>query len=307
MTGLDDLSALDLDRLQLLVVQASGDQVPSGSLSLSEDVAEELRGVVQGVLDDIITRRPVPWSAQATLEDDEYWVVEREQLLDDSPALIGLERAEHPDVDPAWLDDKSRVIYAIAVGQQPTPGSADSRALFVRKKSPVLTLKRKVAAFWNEALQVIDYPLVALDRTIDLVVLPGRGMLVFNAIAFEQLFRDAPELLARTPAAVHALASAVNMTPNAEAALVDAATRYARVRRRVIAAAERGHLPTVTPAALRAELRRWGFSPTKHYRAGQLSFDEDEALTMIKVLNEDLLESGLTGTHFEVDRKTPLA
>jgi hypothetical protein len=301
-----DIQELDLQSVQLVVAQARGSDPASGVLSVGDDVADELRSVAAEALEEIAGRTPVRWSAQATLEPDEMWVVQRDQLDDEAPALVALERQEHPDVLPEWLADRSGVVYAIAVGEQPDAGEPDSRVLFVRKRNPILSLARKVTAFWDEALRKIDYPLIAIDRTTDIIVAPGRGLIVLNALPFEQLFRDAPELLARAPQAARQVAAAARMTREAEAVLVEATMRLSRVRRRVLAIIERGHLATVAPDRMRSELKRWGLNPAKHYRKNQLSFSAAEVQLMMKVLNEDLLTGGLTDQHYEVDRKTPL-
>ena len=297
---------LDLSRVQLIVAESRGAEPGSGALSVSEGVADELRAVVRQTVEAIAGLTPVAWSAQAALEADEMWVVQRGQLDDAAPALVALERREHPDVLPDWLEDRTGVIYAIAVGPQPARGRPDERLLFVRKRNPILNLSRKITAFWDEALREIDYPLIALDLTTDLVLAPGRGLLALNALPFEQLFREAPELVARAPQSARQVAKAAGMTPDAEEALVDATIRLSRVRRRVLAILESGHLATVPPAKMRAELKRWGFDPSIHYKRNRLSFDADDVQLMMKVLNEDLLTGGLTDQHYEVDRKTPL-
>jgi hypothetical protein len=290
----------------LFVVSRRGRTATSAGLKLSPEVVEALRGIVNEAAGRIAGMSPVAWQAQASWERDEYAVVQRSQLDDDNPVLRALELPEQPEAAPEFLREHKPIVYVIAVGDQPGAGQPDERLLFVRKSDPTMNLERRLAVFWDDTLRRIEYPLMTFDRNVDLVLAPGRGLLALNERAFELLFRESPELLARTPRLAHELARATNMTPASEQALVDAAVRYARVRRRVLAIAESGHLTSVTTAQLRAELRRQGLDPGRHLRRGQLHFEPDEVTPMLRVLNEDLLRGGLSGQLFEVERKTRL-
>jgi hypothetical protein len=196
----------------------------------------------------------------------------------------------------------------ISLGSPPRPGDLDTRLVFVRKRTPAINLSARatILQYRDGRLNRIDYPLLSFDRSMDLVLAPGRGMAVLNDKAFELLFRDAPELLERTPALARSVAAAARMTPEAEQALIDAAGRYSRVRRRLLAIDASGHLATVEPSTMRAELRRWGFNPRAHYRNNMLSFTADDVQLMMKILNEDLLHGGLTARDYEVQRKMAL-
>jgi hypothetical protein len=294
--------------IELVVVEPRGDTPASGVLDLDRAVADELRAIANQTMDELRERRAVPWSAQADLIADEYWEVQRDQLDLDAPALIALERHEHPDVAPTWLEEHRSVIYAISVGSPPRPGEADTRLVFVRKRTPAVNLSARatILQYRDGRLNRIDYPLLSFDRSVDLVLAPGRGMGVLNDKAFELLFRDAPELLERTPALARSVAVAARMTPEAERVLIEAAGRYSRVRRRLLAIDASGHLTTVDPKTMRAELRRWGFDPRVHYRSNMLSFGPDDVQLMMKILNEDLLHGGLTARDYEVQRKMAL-
>lgn len=294
--------------VELVVVEPRGDTPASGVLNLDRSVADELRGIANQTLDELRERRAVPWSAQADLVADEYWEVQRDQLDPDAPALVALERHEHADVAPTWLEEHRSVIYAISVGSPPRRGEPDTRLVFVRKRTPAVNLSARatILQYRNGRLNRIEYPLLSFDRAVDLVFAPGHGMAVLNDKAFELLFRDAPELLERTPALARSVAAAAGMTPEAEQHLIEAAVRYSRVRRRLLAIDASGHLANVAPTTMRAELRRWGFDPRVHYRGNMLSFAADDVQLMMKILNEDLLHGGLTARDYEVQRKMAL-
>lgn len=311
MTGTDgawapDLSAIDMSSLQLVVVSVRGRAAPSGALAIGPAVADALRDIVADSTARIAGMTGAAWAAQASWERDEYRIVQRRQLDDASLALQALERREHPDVDPTWAAEHPGVLYAIAAGPQPADGQPDERLLFVRKINPVMNLGRKVTVFWDGALRTVDFPLLSFDRNVDLVLAPGRGVLAVNGNAFELLFRDSPELVARTPEYARQLAAAVGATPATTQVLVDAAIGLARVRRRVLAIVERGHLSSVTATDLRAEFRRQGLDPAKYLANGRLSFGADDVPDVLRVLNEDLLTGGLSGQRFEVERKSVL-
>lgn len=301
-----DLTGLANRPIQLFVVARRGRMAPSAALKLSPEVVNELHEIVNDVVGHLLGMSPVSWQAQAAWERDEYAVVQRTQLDDDNPVLNALELTEQPEAAPDFLTVNKPIVYVIAVGDQPGAGQPDQRLLFVRKSDPTMNLERRLAVFWDDTLRRIEYPLLTFDRNVDLVLAPGRGLLALNERAFELLFRESPELLARTPRLAHELARATRMTPASEKALVDAAARYARVRRRILAITESGHLTAVTTAQLRSELRRQGLDPRQYLRQGQLHFEPDEVTAMLRVLNEDLLRGGLSRQLFEVERKTRL-
>ncbi len=302
-----DLTLADMDPVQLIVVARRGRTATAGVLPLPPDVADEFRGIVHDAVERLGGMTSLPWSAQVAWERDEYRVVQRPQLEDDNAVLQALERPEHPDVGLEFVQDSQPLLYAIAVGVQPRIGEADRRLLFVRKSNPTMNLQRRLAVFWDDTLRRVDYPLLSFDRTVDLVLAPGRGLLALNGTAFELLFREAPELLERTPAYARRLAHAVRATPETEQVLVEAAQGLARVRRRVLAIVDRNHLTTVTTEQLQAELRRQGLDPATYLLNGRLSFTREQVADVLRVLNEDLLTGGLSQQRFEVERKTPLA
>jgi hypothetical protein len=193
-------------------------------------------------------------------------------MADENEVLRLLERPEQPDVSASDIEAERVVVYALAVGQQPAPGAQDERLLFVRKSDPRYNVSRRVIALWDNTLKAVDEPLLSFDRNVDLVLAPRLGIAAINGNAFELLFRETPELLARTPEFAGRIADNVPMTSAARLSLEQAAVKYARVRRRLIAIVERGHLKGVTTRALRAELVRQELDPSKYLLKNELTF-----------------------------------
>lgn len=302
-----DLAPLQFRPTSLVVGFRDGRSVQVGQVSIGTVVADELRGIVEESAAGLAEMPRRPWTAEAAWERDELRVIQRTQLDEDNPVVAALEASEYPDVVLDDLRTKSLIFYAVVVGPQPDTATADQRRVFLRKTNPRLGAERKViTVLTGDELTRITQPLFTFDRRVDLVYVPGRGILAVNEGPFDILFRDTPELMEKTPAHARTLAGALPLAEGSEQVLVDAAVKYARVRRRVLAAVERGHLVNVTAQQLRSELRRQGFAPRDHMQDGQLVITDANVTDLMRVLNEDLLTGGLSGQRFEIERKTAL-
>lgn len=297
---LPNWSALDTRSMTLLIGwETSTRHVQVRRLPISRSVAEDLTQPVTETASRLASGTAIAYSPDLDLDDEEYAVVDRDQLDSTSTLLAGVEQLTPAEADKADLQ-RTLLFYAIAVGP------ATERLVFIRRANPRANLRNKYLTLFGDELARIDRPLLSFDLDlIDVVLVVGNGLAVLKLAAYERLFRDSPELLARTPAKVAELAAIMPLSAEATTALTEAATRNTRVRARLLAVLNRGHLATVDNTRLRAEMRRHGLDPTRHLVGGRLHFDADEAMSIMQLLNEDLTVGGLSDTPFIINKKSP--
>jgi hypothetical protein len=296
---LPDWPALDTGSLLLEVGwESSAHHVQARRLPVSADVAHELRAPVKVTLDFLSNSAPVLYTPDLELDDDQYAVVPREQLDPGSTMLTELE-----ELTPAegTKDDlkRSLLFYALAVGP------AEARVVFIRRSNPRANLARGLVTVFDNELSRVTEPLLSFDLTlIDLVLVAGHGLIALNLKAYERLFRDSPELLARTPAKVRELQALVPMTEPTRAALAAVAARNSRVRSRLLAMLARGYLGSVTTQMLERQMTRHHLNPADYLVNGELSFTENQAMVVMQLLNEDLAFGELTNDEFVINKKS---
>ena len=297
---LPDWSALDTGSLLLEIAwESSGHHVHVCRLPVSADVAEELQQPIAVTLDFLAKSEPVAYTPDLELDEGQYAVVPREQLDPASSALVELEKLSPPEGTEHDLN-RPLLCYALAVGP------ASSRVVFIRRYNPRANLARGLMTMFDNELSKVTHPLLSFDLTsIDLVLVAGHGLVALNLKAYERLFRDSPELLARTPAKVAELQALVPMTDTTQTALATVAARNSRVRARLLAMLARGYLSSVTPKMLKKALNRHGLDPARFLPDGKLNFAEDQAMVIMQLLNEDLAFGELTDVEFVINKKSP--
>jgi hypothetical protein len=297
------LTTIDTKRIELVVARRKTKHgIAAATIPINRDVGDELRGIVTEVVDRVTEDRLTGrhWSAETSWENDEYQIVPRHKLDPDNPVLTALESPAIPDMSPDSLRDPTLLLYAIVAG------SGDNRMLFIRKTNPRYSAGTRVfAILGGEHLSRIDYPLFSFDRRCDMILVPGHGLLSFTEIPFDQLFRDSPALQAKVTASASDLAPNL-MTADSTEVLAAAATRWARIRRKVLAMNERKHLGNVTAQDLKLELKRLGYNPNDYITKGMLDITDSNVQDVVRVLNEDLFKGGLSKERFEAERKRPV-
>ena len=298
------MSDLDPDiveeALTLVVGWRRGVRVEGGRVDVTEEVGEVLRGICADVVASLDELEAKPYAADTHLEAEEYLVV-GEDDLDGSSEVLELVRyaAEVDDLSAGDLPNRPLLFYAIVFGDTP-----EERVGFIRNTNPMYVAKRGgLLTTLRGALTTVDEPIFGFDNRVDVVVLP-EGLLVFKQPAFERLFRDLPALVAKVPEWLAAVAAHLPIAPEAIEELDARARSDSRLRRRLLAIHERGHLQHVTIAQIRREAKTQGIDPSQVIRDGQLVLDELDAASLLRLLNEDLMTGGLSGARFSVDRKT---
>lgn len=285
--------------VELVVARRTGGRsITAGTISINRDVADELRGIVVEVLDRMHERLTAQhWSSESSWEAGEYQIVPRGKLDAGNPLLDALEAEAIPDMAPGDLRDPSLLLYAIVVG-----GGAE-RLLFIRKTNPRYSAETRLfAVLGREHLSRVQQPLFSFDRQCDMILVPQHGLIAFTENPFDLLFRDSPELRAGLAASATMLAPNL-MASEAGDVLAAAAAKWARVRRKIRAISERGHLDDVTPEQLVREFARLGYNPDDYLPDGKLIITATNVQEVVRILNEDVFQGGLSRSRFEAERK----
>jgi Domain of unknown function (DUF4868) len=287
--------------MTLVVGWRSGNAVELGRVKLTAAVAKKLREFCVAAVDSLATREQKSYSAEATVEPEEYMTVPRTTLSEENAVLSTVQGATRfAPVNARHLPEKPLLFYACVVGR-----AASQRVAFVRNTNPHLNAKTgRFMTALGDSLATLNRKVFSFEAQIDLIVLPDE-VLVLNWPSFERLFRDEPTLLAEIPTWLDEVAEYL---PIEEAAVLDLKERCrsdGRLRRRLRAIHERGHLAHVTIDQLGDEAKRQGIEPSLVIRDGKLNVGGIDAMTLLKLLNEDLMTGGLSGTRFSVERKAP--
>ena len=298
---------VDTSNVGLLLGMREAGVLRVGQLSLDED--GPLRRAISEVCADILSeaegREGAPWTAESGWERDEYRVVQHHQLALDSEVMQVLDQVQYPVMRPQEISSASVVFYAFILGEPAAPSRPDSRLLLLKKRDPRGGFGRKVVAVLTDALRKLDEAVVTFDRSADLLFAPGRGIVALNALPFESLFTDSPDLIERSPAVATAVAERLPLNAQSKTRFTRVGARKARVRRKLLMLHSATHLDTLTPTALRRELRRQSLVVSDFMDGNEINLTTDARVeTLVKVLNEDLMTGPLSNKAFEIDRKT---
>src|SRR5262249_50287196 len=137
------------------------------------------------------------------------------------------------------LPERSLLLYAVSAqtGQGPVA--------FVRKRNPQAVARPgRMYALLGNALTAIEHPVFALESGFDLLV-GQHGVIATDVNVFELLFRETDAVLARIPDWVAGIAQRLPLAGNGAEVLAEKARSSSRLRRRLRAIDERGHLRDV--------------------------------------------------------------
>ena len=92
---------------------------------------------------------------------------------------------------------------------------------------------------------------------------------------------------------------------NGAEVLAEKARANGRLRRRLRAIHDRGHLGDVDIETVRNHIREVGLSEDERIAGDELVVDEADPMTLLYLLNEDFFTGGLTTIGFRSERKAP--
>jgi hypothetical protein len=297
-----DLEALsnEVTNVSLVVVWKRGRSVDGGEIRIADDVAQHLQSACRATVERVQHRDLRRYSADMHLEQEECLVVSDDALIAESPlaeyivptAPLKLINARALPRQPFWL-------YAA------TLQTADGPVAFVRKTNPRQAARPgRIHALLGNTLSRVRRAVFTLDDFFDLIV-SEQGVLALDQRTFELLFRETPELQARIPEWISAINQHLPFTGNGGQLLAARATTDGRLRRRLRAIAERGHLESVTIDRIRRHLREAGLPEEDFIEKDKLVVDESDPFRLVYMLNEDFFSGGLTDVAFRSDRKSP--
>jgi hypothetical protein len=233
------------------------------------------------------------------LEADEALYATDDALAAESPFTAAVLPEAPPTLMNAQsLPQRSLLLYAVNVDTN------HGALAFVRKRNPhAVARPGRIYALLGNALAQIDRPVFTLEPEFDLVV-SKRGVVALDLNTFELLFRESEAVLARVPDWVGGIAQHLPLAGDGAETLAEKARSNSRLRRRLQAIYERGHLRDVDIGAVRRHIRALGLPEEEMISGGELVVDETDPMTLLYLLNEDFFTGGLTTTGFRSERKS---
>ncbi len=296
-----DVAALELpDEVSLLVAWRQGRSLASGEIRIADDVAEHLREAAQRTLERLQAAELVPYTPEIVLEDDQALYVTDDDLVAESPFTAAVLPEDPPGLlNARSLPERALLLYALSADTNQGP------VALVRKKNPhPVARPGRIYALLGNALSQVDRPVFTLDPEFDLLVSPS-GVISLDQNAFELLFRETDAVLARIPDWVEGIAEHLPLAGNGAEVLAEKARANSRLRRRLRAIHDRGHLGDVDIETVRNHIREVGLSEDELIAGDELVVDEADPMTLLYLLNEDFFTGGLTTIGFRSERKAP--
>ena len=296
-------------------------RLDAAAVELSGEVAEEIRSLCRGTLDQLAGLSPRPYGASPYIEpDEEYLQVPVTELTG-----AGGAQADQPDDDEAaGLSDLQRLVataglrpisraelregrYLFYAATCVAAGSGE-RLGFVRQSDPHRVAKAGgfLALLGQEGLEHLDDPVFVLEAGFDLVVAPDE-VAVLRIEAFNRMFADLHTLASAAPANAKLIAEVMpRMRQAAVQALAEAATARPSLARRLARLARPGAVPAVTPDDLSAAMAKHGLNPADLVSNGEIAFEQNRAAVFLDLIEQLYYETDFTREHRRSDRYSPI-
>jgi hypothetical protein len=291
---------------------------------LHEDVFSELAALCRPAVAKIQNYAERPFENFAELDDDEYfWYAHgvlparRPQagdlevadadvattVGDDTADLVRLVKLVDglPDADRDDLDDPNFSFYAICWSHR------DSMIGFVSRMNPVATLKPGLRYFqYGSVMTTARRPDFALREGADLVI-GAEGTAIFSSFSFQTLLGDVGVMFDHVQkdvvAVMKALTGIVTLTPDAERALLDEASRTRSNAKRLRLLPARLAAISLDATSLRASLVGHGVDPDLVLDGnGHFSFDRQNVSVFLDAIECRYFEDDLGGERRRADR-----
>jgi len=297
-----DLDALlaEAEGLSLIVVWKRGRGVDGAEIRVADDVAEHLHDACATTVERVKERQLRPYNADMHLEDEECIVVNDDALIAESRLAEFIVPTAPLDIMNARaLPRRSFWLYAATVQTE------DGPVAFVRKSNPRQVARAgRIHALLGNVLSRVDRPVFTLDDHFDMIV-SEQGVLALDQETFELLFKEVPELQERIPEWIAAVDDHLPFAGDGARRLAERCETDGRLRRRIRAIAERGHLEDVSIDRIRRHLQEAGLPEEDFIDGDELLVDDRDPFRLVYMLNEDFFSGGLTESAFRSDRKSP--
>jgi hypothetical protein len=190
-------------------------------------------------------------------------------------------------------------MYAVIIGDDP-----DNRTIYIRHSNPQKFSKpgRLMTAF-SDTLTRFEKPIFTFDEVFDIVI-TRHGLLVANQSTFERTFRDVQVLAARHSERVTKIAQALPLDEESQNVLAESALKPS-IATKLRAISENGHLNgvTLTVEDIRLKAQACGVDPATLIQDGKLRLTQQNLLSSLKVLNDDVFKGAFTGQTYEAGSK----
>ncbi|RNI25085.1 Kiwa anti-phage protein KwaB-like domain-containing protein [Flexivirga caeni] len=280
--------------LTLVVAWGIGGRVHARKVQIGSDVESALRSTADEVTSSLTDG--VPYNPDSDQEDATHVTTNRDDLLDTE--LIG--QLKTGSSLPLASDDELRrplTCYAAVIG------SGDDKTVFVRKMNPIrLATKSVLAILITGALTRLETPLFAFEDTFD-VIITGDDVFALHQKPFEMLFRDSDAVLAKAGEWVETLTVSLPITTSSRDALLDAVRSNSVYRRKVHSILGRGHLASLTPAAIKSKMSEHGLDPDRLMPGDELDFKPENTRDLLQLLNEDFFTGDFTDAQYAASAK----
>ena len=273
-----------------------GTKISIGRLEITRTIADHFRMICEAHLDALSEKVPRPYWPDTDLEpSEEYLYMDLSAMDSESPVLIAHRSIHLADpITPTSLPTRSLLFYSIVFSTGP---------MFLRKVNSYQSLSSgKKFMRLQDTLTEIDDPVFAFDDRIDLV-LNDYQIIISNVTAFEQLFRDELALTAHIGHYAAVLASQVALTPQSRMTLMAECARRVRLRRRLEAIYQSGHLNGVLVSTISHVAMTHGLAVSAIVKNGQVDINPSNVDDVLKLLNDDFFVGDLSLDQFVADKK----
>lgn len=282
----------------LIVAWRGGRNVYCRVLKAGGDVIEMLRSYAAVAVQRLSDSDGRTYDPDDQQEDEQVFLsATREELLD-TVLMAQIERgASLPLVAPDDFKHQTIVLYALLIGNDPS-----SRAVFIRKGSPVKLASKGLVAVFDQTLTRVTEPILAFDQNFDVVV-KGEAVWVLNQRNFEGLFKESEAVLAKTAKWVEDLAESLPISDEGREWLKRRLRQNSVMRRKVQSILRSPYLSKLSADVMSKRMLDHGLDPDELLKDGSLVFNKDTEASMLLFLNEDLWTGDFSGEHYAATRK----
>jgi hypothetical protein len=239
-------------------------------------------------LEKLVTHRPRRGRVAA---GEERPLVE----VDAASRKVLSEASSLPQISATEIEKKSFLFYSAVVGDDPS-----SRTAFVSKLNPYkAALSGKLLASFGDRLRRVEGPLLAFERTFDMVVTED-VVAVLDPGAFEKVFRDIDAMRERIPAWSKAVSDVLPIDASTAEQIQRACEKSTRIARQARGIFERGKLKAFSAADIREEMKRQGLDASRMVKQGKLVLEDEDIAEVLKLIDERLYKGWHTRTGWDV-------
>lgn len=290
----------NIDGLSLVVAWKSGTNYQARHVNINQQVAVELRNAVARSIVRLAEGPGREYDPGGDQEDAPYLTVPHTEILDDR--LVNALRPG-PALDLVDLNDlEKKPLYCYAAVS--ADNIAGGQIICIRKGSPAKLIGPRILTTWIDgALHLLTGPIVALDDMFHVVV-RGDQMMALSYNGFEKLFKNSDVVLGRVDTWIDQAFENLPITQDARERFKVKVIKNSFIRGKLEAACRRPHIREMTLEMFRHEVIAQGLDEDDLIHNAAIHLTEDNAMDVLRILNEDYYTGGLSGDHFTSSKKS---